>query len=141
MSDTYRTARGTRVTTTQPPLFVESYEDAIKALILALGGGKKVGTMLRPEMSADAASRWLSDCLNHDRRETLSLDQLALLRRAGRDAGCHVLAAYEAQNAGYAEPNPIDPEDERAELERRVINSLGEFKNLVARLENVTRRK
>lgn len=125
----------------QQALFVESHEDAARALVLAIGGFKRVGTMLRPELSADVAGRWLADCLNPDRRDHLTPEQLALLRRAGHDEGCHVLAFYEAREAGYAEPTPIEPDDEKAELERRAIAAVGDLKQIVARLENVSKRR
>lgn len=125
----------------QPPLFVESYYDALYATVLACGGHKKVGVALRPDLAADAAGRWLADCCNPQIDRELHPLQLAQLRRLARDMEVHTLAAFEMQDAGYAEPQPISPEDERAELERRVISSLGEFKQLVARLENVTKRR
>ena len=123
----------------QPPLFVEDLYDAMHATVLALGGFKRVGVELRPDLSADQAGRWLADCCNPQNDHELRPRQLAQLRRMARDAGVHTLMHFEAHDAGYAEPTAIDPEDERAELERQVLRGLGEFKQLVARLENVTK--
>lgn len=127
--------------TEQPPLFVESWEEACSALIVALGGRKKVGTALRPELGAEAAARWLSDCLNADKREHFTIEQVAWLRREGREIGCHILMHYEAREAGYADPQTVDPEDEIAELQRAVITRVDELKRLVPRIENLTKRR
>lgn len=126
--------------TSQPPLFCEDIYDALHATVLALGGFKKVGVALRPDMSADAAGRWLADCTNPQNDHELRPSQLAQLRRMGRDTGVHTLMYFEARDAGYAEPIAIDPEDERAELERQVLSGVGELRQLVARLENLTKR-
>lgn len=107
--------------TDQIPLFVEDYEEAIRATIQALGGFKAVGAELKPDMGVVAAGRWLSDCCNPDRRERLSPTELAFLRRKARQSGCHILAAYEMRDAGYAAPKPVEPEEERAALMRQFV--------------------
>jgi len=105
----------------QIPLFVEDYNEAIRAAVQALGGFKRVGADLKPDMGVEAAGRWLADALNPDKREVLPPTALAYIRRNARAAGCHVLTAYEAQDAGYAPPVPVEPEDERAALQREFI--------------------
>lgn len=122
---------------TQAPLFVEDYNDAIRETAIALGGLKKVGVALRPELSADAAGRWLSDCCNPDRRYTLAPEQLGLLRRMARAAGVHLLTTFEMRDSGYADPQPIEPEDERAALQREYIDAVRTLANLQTRIERV----
>lgn len=117
----------------QLPLLVEDLPTAIRAVIQALGGSKRCGAMLRPELAADDAGRWLRDCLDDQRREKLSLDQFLLLLVEGRRVGCHVAMAYLAEQAGYAPPQPVEPADEAAELHR-------EFIAAVARLGTIERR-
>lgn len=107
--------------TPQIPLFYDTYEDAIRDTVMALGGYKKVGSMLWPAMPADEAGRKLAHCLNPEKREKLDLAELALIRREGRKAGVHILAHYEARDAGYSEPQPLCPEDEAAQLQREFI--------------------
>lgn len=119
----------------QIPLFVEDYREAIRATVQALGGFKRVGAELRPEIPVDAAGRWLADALNADKRETLHPDQLAYIRRTGRQKGVHILAAYEAQDAGYAPPVPVEPEDERAALQRQFVGAVKALDAIQARLE------
>lgn len=104
-----------------PSLFHESINDALREVVQALGGFKKVGTAMRPEKGADEAGRWLADCLNADRREHFDPDQLLWLLREGRTAGIHSAANFLMRDSGYADPTPIEPEDERARLQREFI--------------------
>lgn len=119
----------------QIPLFVEDYNEAIRAAVQALGGFKRVGAELKPDLAADAAGRWLADCVNPDKREVLPPSALAFIRRKAREQGCHVLAAYEAMDAGYAPPVAIAPEDERAELQREFVQMGKAMQGLFARME------
>lgn len=108
----------------QIPMFVEDLNEAIRATVNALGGMKAIGVELKPEKSAVDAGKWLADCINPEKRDTLSPAQLAYIRRCGRAKGVHILAAFEAMDAGYAPPLPIAPEDEAAELQREFIASV-----------------
>jgi len=119
----------------QIPLFVDDYSDAIRATVEALGGYKRVGAELRPELRVDAAGRWLADCCSPDRREKLDPDQLAFLRRAARAKGVHILATFEARDAGYADPVPVKVEDVRERLQREFVSAVKAVQDLAARLE------
>lgn len=119
----------------QIPLFVEDYNEAIRATVNALGGFKKVGSELKPDKPVDEAGRWLNDCCNPDKREKLAPAELAFIRRKARTEGVHILAAYEAREAGYADPQPIEPEDERAALEREFVLASKAMTNLFARMD------
>ena len=63
---------------TQEPLFVETVNEALREIVKALGGAKKVAAQLRPQKTVDEAARWLLDCLNPERRERL----VSILARA-----------------------------------------------------------
>jgi hypothetical protein len=119
------------------PLFFESYEDAIHATVAALGGFKRVGALLWPTKPADDAGRQLAACLNPDKRETLDPGELALIRREARKAGVHILASYEARDAGYAEPQPLSVEDESAQLRREYIAAVKGLSALTSRIEQI----
>jgi hypothetical protein len=122
-------------------MFVDDLNEAIRATVNALGGMKAVGVELKPEKSAVDAGKWLADCLNSAKRDHLDPDQLAFIRRKARAAGCHILAAFELQDAGYAPPQPIAPEDEAAQLQREFIASVKSLEALQARLtRNATMR-
>lgn len=121
---------------TQPTIY-DTYEDAIRDTVMALGGFKKVGSMLWPAMPADDAGRKLSACLNTEKREKLDLGELRLIRHAARERGVHTLMSYESRDAGYAEPVPITPEDEAAQLKREYIAAVKAMSNIQARLDRL----
>ncbi|GMG89644.1 hypothetical protein Cmtc_08640 [Cupriavidus sp. TKC] len=100
----------------QEKLFYESVYDALGEVVRAAGGMKKVGAMLWPEKSADDAGARLKDCLNPDRREKLDPEQVAFLRRLGRQIGCHALVNFEAHDAGYEQPKPVNSEEQARRL-------------------------
>lgn len=119
----------------QIPLFVEDYNEAIRATVNALGGFKRIGSDMKPDMAVDAAGRWLSDCCNPDKREKLAPSELAYIRRRARIEGVHVLASFEMREAGYADPLPITPEDEAAALQREFVNASKTMQALFSRME------
>ena len=106
-----------------PALFHETVIDALRDVVQGLGGAKAVGAKMRPDKSADVAARWISDCLNPDRAERFDPDQVLWLLRQGRAHGCHAAMNYLAREAGYADPTPVEPEDERARLQREFIEA------------------
>jgi hypothetical protein len=124
----------------QPSLFHEDIWEALKDCVRALGGAKVVGHQLRPEMSPLDASRWLLDCLNPARKDKLCLEQVMLILRDARAIGCHAAMAYIAKDAGYAEPQPCEPEDEYAQLQRVFSESVKAQGTLVARMEKLALR-
>lgn len=119
----------------QIPLICDTLNTAIGAVVVALGGNKRAGSMLWPTLPADEAGRRLAQCINADRREKLSPDELFMLMKEARKAGCHTLAAYLMQQCGYADPQPIEPEDERAALQRQFVQATEDMKRLFARME------
>lgn len=121
--------------TDQIPLFVEDYNEAIRATVQALGGFKRVGSEMKPDMAVDAAGRWLADCCNGDKREKLSPNELAYIRRRARVENVHILASFEMREAGYADPQPITPEDEAAQIQREFIQASKHMTSLFSRME------
>lgn len=106
----------------QSGLFHESFADALRECVLALGGTKVVAARMRPEMPVDHAARWLSDCLNAERREQLHPEQIIWLLREARAINCHAGMSHLAQEAGYS-VTPVEPEDERDRLQRDYIEA------------------
>ncbi len=113
---------------------MESLNDALIALVKALGGSKVVGPMLWPEKMVDAAQRALLDCLNPDRPNRLTPEQVALLLRKGRQIGYHDSAAWLMDYLGYADPVPLAPKEEAAELQRQFIAAT---QNMAVMLERI----
>lgn len=116
----------------QGRLFFDSLLDALRDVVQQLGGAKVVGPMLWPEKSVEQAQVLLLACLNSERKERLSPEQLELVLRWGREAGCHSGIAYLCDRCGYAAPTPVDPQDAMAaridEFNRRAaeLTALGE---------------
>lgn len=120
-----------------PALFHDSITDALREVVNAMGGKKSAGAKLRPELSPDEAGKWVSDCMNPDRAQFFRPDQVLYLLKAGRAAGCHAAAAYLMREAGYADPVPVEPEDERARAQRdfeTAVKALGAVTERLARL-------
>lgn len=119
----------------QEQLWYETIWDASKALVDYMGGPKKVGHSLRPELDPHDAGEWLRNCLNPKKRDKLDIDQFLLLLNMGRDAGCHVAMHHLSEAAGYEKPRTIDPESERDRLQRKFISATEELTALAKRIE------
>ncbi len=109
-------------------------EDVLRACINRLGGMKSVAVLLRPEFEErpEAAGRWLSDCLNDDKREKLSLQQVIFLLRRARDAGFHEAQAQWNRLCGYGPSAPLAPDVEAAEMRRQFMDHVGRTERLLA---------
>lgn len=124
----------------QERLWHDDIFDATRTAIQRLGGFKTVGAALWPEKSPDKAGELLANCLNRTRPEKLDLEQFLLIVREARKVGCHVVAAFICDNAGYAPPQPIEPKDEMAELQRAYISAVEAQRALIERMERVQTR-
>jgi hypothetical protein len=122
-----------------PSLFHESLADALRECIAVCGGSKDVGRLLWPEKAPDVAGRLLADCLNDAKREKLSPEQVLLILRLARERGCHAGMTFIARELGYADPQPIEPEDERAKLQRDFIESTKALARMAQRIEQLER--
>lgn len=120
-------------------LFHESLGDALRECIAVCGGMKAVGVKLWPEKDADHAGRTLADCLNDAKRDKLSPEQVLLILRMARAHGCHAGMAFIARDLGYSDPQPIEPEDERAALQRQFIESTALLVKMAERIEDLAR--
>jgi hypothetical protein len=118
-------------------LFHESLNEALNDCIRACGGGKQVAVRLWPEKAPDAAHRLLLDCLNADRPQHLTPEQLVLVLRLAREKGCHIGATYLMHELGYDDPKPIEPRDEAADLQRAFMQSVEQQRQILARMERL----
>jgi hypothetical protein len=115
----------------------DTLNDAIIECVKASGGSKLVGAKLWPEKQVDAAQRHLLNCLQEGRAEHLKPDQMLLVFRLARDAGCHTGMRYLAHTLGYAEPQPIAPRDEVAELQRQFLEASRTLQAMALRMEQL----
>lgn len=121
----------------QPALYHDTLQDALSEVVTALGGAKKIGALLWPEKSADDAGRQLRHALDPDRPEKVSLEQLALLLRLGREKGAHAGMYFLARDAVYQDPVAVEPEDERAQLMREFVEATKVQARLAAQMQRV----
>ncbi len=118
----------------QMALMHETINDAVREAIQACGGFKRVGPMLWPERPVDEASNRLRDCLNPDRRDRLTPEQLLFVLRLARQSGCHAAATFLMAECGYAPPVPVDPEDQLARQEREFVEATKALQKLAAQM-------
>lgn len=60
-----------------------------------------------------------------------------LIMRKAREAGYHGAMQYLAVECGYSSPHPLDPADERAELQRLFAESVKQQRILADRMERL----
>lgn len=116
----------------------ESVNDALSSAVTALGGFKKVGPALRPELPIDQAAGWLRDCLNAGRREKLAPEQVLLVLRMARAAGYHAAMNFVAFDTGY-KASPVDPKSQEEELQQRFVEAVEGLTAIQAQLQRVQR--
>lgn len=118
-----------------PSLFCESIDDAIAEVARVCGGRKAFAAAMWPSLPVREAHNRFDACLNPERREQFHPSDLLYIARAGREAGCHSLILFLARESGYTDPAPIEPEDERARLQREFINAQKALQALASKME------
>lgn len=122
-----------------PELFYESWLDALKDDVRAIGGAKIVGCMFWPEKDPLAARNKLNDSLNPERREALTDEQERMIMRLAKEkrgfsAGLYFLC----DDIGFERPKARDPQDEAAALQRQFIEAVRLSQNIATKLEALT---
>lgn len=118
-----------------PPLFNESLLEALTDVVKGCGGPKAMGSVMRPELSAELAGKWVSNCLNHDHPQKFDPEQVLFVLREGRKNNIHCAMNYLLRECGYADAQPIEPDDEKARLQREFVAGVAVLTQLAARLE------
>lgn len=121
----------------QGALFYESIYDAVGAVVQAMGGKKKVATLLWPRMRPESAYTRLAHCLSDEFPEKLSPEELLFLISSGRQIGCHAIMTYLSSEGGYAPPITVEPQDEADALRREIRDGLAALNRRFERLERV----
>jgi hypothetical protein len=117
--------------------FFESVNDALRAIVVALGGYKKVGALLRVELPMAQAEAWVRHCLDESRREKFSPEQVMVLLREARKVGFHAGMDFIASDVGY-KAQPVDLEQQVQSLEETIAQGL---QTLNAQMASLTRIK
>lgn len=121
----------------QEELFHEDIYAALSHVISAIGGAKHVGVELWPSLSADKAGRKVADCLNSDRAQQFHPDELVWILSEARKKGVHSAMAFITTECGYADPTPVEPEDEAAKLQREFIAAQAQMTQMLKRMEKL----
>lgn len=119
----------------QQTLFHEDINDALRSAVKACGGTKAVAVRLWPEKTVGDAQSYLNDCLNSARAAKLGQEQVMLLLKWAKRAGYHDAIKYICAECEYTAPEPIDPEDEKARLQREVLEAVNDLRTLLPKLE------
>lgn len=103
----------------------ETPEDALKAAVAALGGPKKVGVLLWPQLEEqpDKAGRKLADHLNEERSEKLALEQVVFIFRRAKQVGFHEGMYAWNQLCGYSPSKPLNDAEEIEALQRAAFEA------------------
>jgi len=125
----------------QENLFHEDIYDVLRTCVQAMGGPKKVGASLWPELAADKAGNRLNDCLNTHRREQLNPEQVLWILFHARQVNCHAGMHFIADHCDYEKPKPIEPDNEYAQLQRDFIRAQKEMKVMMQKMEHMTELK
>ncbi|MES2319974.1 MAG: hypothetical protein V4631_21040 [Pseudomonadota bacterium] len=123
--------------TQQPYCHIESINDALAAAVRALGGPKKVGATLKPEKTIHEAACWVTDCLNPDRAAEFHPSHVQFLLREACKVDFHESMNFMCGDAGYRNPAPIDPEDEKSRLMREFIDATERNERLVEQIKHL----
>jgi hypothetical protein len=118
-----------------PSLFVESIDEAVAEVAHACGGRKALAVSMWPSLPVRDAHNRFDACCNPERREQFHPSDLLYIARRGREAGCHSLMLFIARETGYSDPQPLEPEDERANLQREFIRAQKGLEALAKRME------
>lgn len=111
--------------------------EALIDTVKALGGSKQVAPLLWPTKAPEAAQRLLLDCLNEDRPAHLTPDQVVFILRLARERGIHIGMQSLCAQLGYAEPVPVEPKDESAQLQREYIEAVRSMAAIAARMDRL----
>lgn len=121
----------------QQPLFHEDIYEAIRSDVMALGGFKRVGAVLWPELPPDKAGERLNACMDRGHREKLDIQQVMLIGRMAREVGSYATVFFLSEDCGFSRPTPVDPDDERGRLQKDFIRSVEIQRGLLERLERI----
>lgn len=121
----------------QPALFYEDIYDALRAAVQAIGGAKVVGPMLWPQKPVAEAQRDILDALNRDRPRKLDAEEIMLVLSKARAQGFHGAMHFLAGEVGY-QAIPVEPDDEKAALQREFIEAAKRLDQIGARIERLT---
>ena len=124
----------------QLSLHHESISDALREVIQAIGGPKTVGERMFPDMPVDHAASRIRDCLNADRRDRFTPDQVSMSLRLGRPGGWQARTGFSARERRDPDPGPGRPEDEVARLQSDFIEASKALVTMAGKIDQMQAR-
>ena len=104
----------------QEQLFIESEESAIEALAQRIGGLKKLGSLMYPDLLADDAHKLLLNKINPKNRAVFSSADSSTAKCIGAQFDCHIYKWWCDDHEGYQRSQPTEPKDSDRELVERM---------------------
>ena len=120
--------------TDQIPLLHDTPEEALIAMVFALGGWQKAAAVVWPTEDPIRQGDKLRRVLTGQGRDRLTLREWIALLRAGAQAQVHVGAAGVMQASGYA-VDPLDPAIEEARALNAVEGAAQALREALSALE------
>jgi hypothetical protein len=131
-----RTERGSRVT--QPALFYDSYLEALRDDVNAIGGPKEVGHTFWGEKEIVAARNAVNDRLNAEKRDRFTDEQERyIIRAAKRKRGFSAALYFICDDTEFERPAAKSPDDERAAALRTIADASRELKRALDTIERL----
>ena len=121
----------------QEELFHEDLFDALRTDISRLGGNKVVGHQLWPKLSPDKAGEKLANCLSRIRQEKLDPEEVLFIQREAARIGSLASLSYVAEFVSIHAPVIIEPEDEKAQLQKDFIAMGKQMAQIADRLQRL----
>ena len=119
----------------QQSLIRDSILEALRDDVDAAGGQKVIGLLLWPDKECPIkAGKHLANCLTEDRAERLTPEQVMFVIRKAREVGSFCTISFICDNASLTRPTPIEPENERARLQREFITAVGHLDQIKSQL-------
>lgn len=123
----------------QSKLFPERYESFLEALrddVNALGGPSEIGEWFWKEKSHETRRNLVNHSLNSERRERFTQEQEQLIMRRAREKRGYSAALYFlCDETGFERPKAIQPEDEKLKVARALATAIAGLGELVGRAE------
>jgi hypothetical protein len=118
--------------------FYDCPEDALKAAVQALGGAKRVGSILWHDKDVDTAGRMVLDRLNPGRAEKFELSQVMCIFSLAKEKDCHAPYEWFSMQIGY-KANPICPKVEEERLVTVIESAAATMDTAMKTLERMRR--
>jgi hypothetical protein len=122
----------------QPALFYDSYLEALRDDVNAIGGPKVVGGTFWPEKDAITARNAVNDRLNAEKRDRFTDEQERfIIRGAAAKRGFSAAICFICDDTGHERPKVRSPDDERAAALKTIAEASANLKRALETVERL----